>query len=308
MFLSLAWLLRPRLGSVPKGGLDPNEFPLLYDLMNRICDRVGSKRVSKIIVDEDFNASIGQFGWRREAVLWIGLPLWTILSPEERIGVLAHEAAHGANGDPARSTVIGSTLTTLEGWLFFMRPDYVRPYMIERDQTLVTFGELITRALFWLFSLIVEGLIVLLLHLIWRNNQTAEYLADYLASRVSGTPAMIRMLNKLNAGEYLDLVLRSNVFSLQQSGAALLDKYEAFVADLPEVEITRLIRTAQLEDSRLDATHPPTGYRVAFLENHAQPEPTLELSDEEIAALDRELACLKEGVGKELINYVMHDR
>ena len=114
--------------------------------------------------------------FRRKPVLWIGLPLWSILTPEERIGVLAHEAAHGTNG---RSDEIHS---------YRQHPDHLGgvvvlhaaqlhqgPYELEGDPTLATFGEIITRALFWIFSLIVEGLIVLLLHLIWRNNQTAEY-------------------------------------------------------------------------------------------------------------------------------------
>ena len=97
---------------------------------------------------------------------------------------------------------------------------------------------------------------------------------------------MIRTLNKLNAGEYLDLVLRSNVFSLQQSGAALLDKYEAFVASLPEVEIQRLIRTAQTGRLTLGRDPiPRRGIGSPSWRIMRSRKPALRLSESEIRAL-----------------------
>ncbi|MFN3629436.1 MAG: M48 family metalloprotease [Casimicrobiaceae bacterium] len=40
-------------------------------------------------------------------------PLMAILSPEERIAVMAHELSHGANGDPLRGTFLSGAVNTL---------------------------------------------------------------------------------------------------------------------------------------------------------------------------------------------------
>jgi len=302
VLLMLVWLLRPRLGKVPEDGIDSREFPTLFRTINHICDQLGTGHVVTVVVDDSFNAAVSQVGWRRHSVLWIGLPLWMILTPEERIALISHEISHCANGDPTRSFVVGNALNTLQGWLHFLRPEYVQPL---NDPFGGGLGAIISHYLFWTLSLLVELVMWILSILVWRNMQIAEYLADYLAAKISGTAAVINVLHKLSYEQYFERVILTNKFSLYQSGREVLDNLINFLASLPDHEIERIIRVDQMAESRLDDTHPPTAFRIEFLENHPNSEPKLTLTPAEHDALDREMDSAKEAIGKRLIDQVM---
>ena len=47
-----------------------------------------------------------------------------------------------------------------------------------------------------------------LVHLIWQDCQRAEYLADYLGAKVSGTQASISMLKKMPLGSVFIVTLQ----------------------------------------------------------------------------------------------------
>lgn len=301
-FLGIFWMVRPRLSEMPTGGVSEQEFPALFQLVNRICDHIGIPHVSTIIVDEDFNAGFAQFGWRRESVMWIGLPLWTILTPGERVAILSHEASHGANGDPTRSLIVQGALNTLEGWLYFLRPNY--DYRAA-EYTDTSFGEVLAYYLMWIFSFLVEGVMHILRLLVWRDSQIAEYLADYLATTVAGTGPMIRGLKKLAYWQFFEHVKQTSVFSRSQSGRELMDRFGDFIAALPEHEVERLRLINKMKWSRLDSTHPPTAYRIEFLKNHIQGKRKILLTPEERKALDKEMESLKEAIGKKLINQIL---
>ena len=302
LLIAALWVLRPRLGSIPKDAVRVEDFPSLYGLANRICDQMGTPHVSAIVVNEEFNAAFGQVGWWRKRVLWIGLPLWAILSPEERVAVLSHEMSHGANGDPARSLVVGGAIDTLTGWLQFLRPGYRAGSYGPED--LSGLGEIATHYLLWSISFLVELVLYALLVLVWRNSQIAEYLADYLATKASGTTAMIRSLRKLAHGETFELFLDTGVYGHSQGGREIIEKFSRFVASLPEQEVERLKRAGQFEGAKIDATHPPTAFRIAFLEVRDERAPSIGMSDEENARIDAELDHLKEPMGRRLIDLV----
>src|SRR5438034_377637 len=100
LLLATAWLMWPRLGKVPKeGGVTRTEAPVLYRLADNVADAIGTRRVDVIVVDHGFNASWSVVGARRTHMLTLGLPLLTVLSPEQRVAIVAHEFAHGRNGD-----------------------------------------------------------------------------------------------------------------------------------------------------------------------------------------------------------------
>jgi hypothetical protein len=76
VFMGFAWVIRPKPGKPPVDDVAAeSEFPALYALANKVADAVGGKPIRHIIINEDFNASYGVYGWRRTPVLSIGLPL-----------------------------------------------------------------------------------------------------------------------------------------------------------------------------------------------------------------------------------------
>ena len=83
--------------------LKPNEDPLLFEFVNRICAAVGSPRPRRIDIDCNINAS-ASFGRGllsmvgNDLVLTIGMPLVAGLTMRQFAGVLAHEFGHFSQG------------------------------------------------------------------------------------------------------------------------------------------------------------------------------------------------------------------
>ena len=127
----------------------------------------------------------------------------------------------------------------------------------------------------------------MLSHLLWRTSQRAQYLADYRAAQVAGTSAVLDVLDALHLDATVELVTQRTVATSTQ--ATLFADLRQRVAALPSRELERLRRVARLEESRLDATHPPTGLHIALLEARPVQAPTLSLSALQGRALQEEL-------------------
>ncbi|NJO23241.1 MAG: M48 family metalloprotease [Sphingomonadales bacterium] len=213
----LAWLLLPALGKVPEDVVPQSDFPALYAFVNDVARDLGGRPIQHIIVDEAYNAAYSTVGWRREAVLWIGLPLWIALTPQERVAILGHEVAHGVNGDSTRGAIIGSAVDTLDSWIALLRAE---------QDTLSRIGT-------WLLSVPVSALQIALAHLLWRGSQKAEFLADYLGATISGTPAAMNVLVKLSLSEHFHDFLMLRIYSTSQSGQDLFDQFRRQIASIP---------------------------------------------------------------------------
>jgi Zn-dependent protease with chaperone function len=290
---AFAWLMRPKPGKVPvKDIVSPKDFPALYGLVNEIVQKLGGRPINHIAVNEDFNAAYGVVGWRRVSVLWIGLPLWMALRPQERIALLSHEAAHGVNGDATRSFIVGSALEALDEWLGLLRGPLAHASV---------WDEMLAGYLYWILSLPVAAVQSLLAQLLWLNKQQAEYFADYLAAKIAGTDAAVSTLQRLGCSDYLDEVLNRNAYSTSQSGAYILGLFRQRIASLPDREWQRLAHVAGREGARLDASHPPTAYRIDALSAHFAATPALIAEDGTMSAADAELKALEERIGRRLI-------
>jgi Zn-dependent protease with chaperone function len=232
------------------------------------------------------------FGWRRVPVLWIGLPLWMALPPQERLALLGHEVAHGVNGDGTRGFIVSSALSSLDEWIGFLRGP------LRHAATLM---EVLAGYVTWILSAPFAAAQSLLAQLLWLDKQQAEYFADYLGSTVSGTEAAISTLQRLRCDQHLDEVLLRNAYSTSQSGAYILGLFRQRIAGLPEREWQRLARSSQHEGARLNASHPPTAYRIAFLGAHKVAEPRMVATESVMTAIDAELNTLQERLGQRLI-------
>jgi Zn-dependent protease with chaperone function len=79
------------------------EAPALFERIERLRKAIGAPRFHRVVVNEDFNASVAQvprlglFGWHRNHLV-LGLPLLRSLHPQQLDAVLAHELGHLAGG------------------------------------------------------------------------------------------------------------------------------------------------------------------------------------------------------------------
>jgi Zn-dependent protease with chaperone function len=263
VLVGLAWLMRPRLGKPPTDDVVTREdAPALYDLVDEIAGALDVRQVDVIVVDHAFNASWSIVGMRRRSVLTLGFPLLRLLEPQQRVALIAHELAHGRNGDSTRGLVVGSSVRALAAFYWSIAPEHFGGASAWSE---LAFFDRIVNVVLWVVSRPALGLLMLQLHLLLRDSQRAEYLADALAAGIAGTAATIGLHERL----LLESMLKSTVqraMHARRNGADLFDELDAVLQRVPARELERRRRAARLEDARLEATHPPTAKRIELLE------------------------------------------
>jgi hypothetical protein len=264
----IAWVLRPRFAKPPSTAVSRNEVPTLYKLVELLADSLDAPDVREICVDGQFGASFWQVGLQHKGVLCVGLPLWSILTNQEKVALLAHELAHSVNGDVTRGRFIGTAIGALVGWYGLLHPDHIwAPGSGIRGLPMIPFNLLLLA----LCQAAILGAF-LMSHLLWRDTQRAEYLADHLAASVAGTDAMLSLLDKLHLGKAFTTTLHRVTLS-READLDLFEELRRCVEEAPQREIERIRRVQQHELSRLDVTHPPTMNRIELLRSHGAHHP-----------------------------------
>ncbi|MER5596446.1 M48 family metalloprotease [Streptomyces sp. NPDC002265] len=267
MPLLMAWALAPRVGRLPDDWpvLFRADAPELFALVDEVAEAVGTRSVHAIAVDGSINASVTTYDVRGRRLLVLGMPLWEVLTPEERIALLGHELAHYANGDTRNGLVVGTATRTLALWYNTLRP-HQHPTAIEMA---VDAFCLVPRLLVW-------GMLVLLVRLTSRAGMRAEYLADRLAARTASTQAAVGLMDRLLVSGSYGVLLRSETNRAALGGPRstrdamaradeLWGRLTAFAASVPEHEYERQRRAGARRGHQVDATHPPTHLRRACL-------------------------------------------
>jgi heat shock protein HtpX len=296
LLLLIVWLLRPRFVKPPDEIAPREKLPTLYKVANDIAAVLGTSSVHGIVINEQFNAAFGQVGWRHRKIMYLGLPLFSILDAQERTVLIAHELAHSVNGDVSRGFVIGTAVDALVEWYRILYPDYsvVRVTGFE-DLFLIPIN---------LVRLILANIAQLgafiLVHLLYRDSQRAEYLADALAADVAGTEATLSMLEKSHLQKTYRLTVQKT--ALRRDSRNFFDELKHNVTQVPEREMERIRRVTQLEDSRLDITHPPTVYRMKLLQNRPPSKPQFVLSSSNLKQIEQEIAPLQAKVQQKLVD------
>ncbi|AUG76971.1 hypothetical protein CFP65_2116 [Kitasatospora sp. MMS16-BH015] len=302
--------LRPRLGRLVKDNslLSRADAPALHGLADRVAAALGTRPVHAIRVTGAFNASYGRVGLRRRSVLSIGLPLWHVLTPQQRVALLAHELGHAVNGDARRGLWLGAALDTLGAWIGLLRPDHSRARRFGRrrawgpEQGIAHIAELATKLIFGLFAELARLVLALLDRLTTRSGQAAEYRADASAATTASTEAALGMLETLLLDTSARTVItrfrntpakahRAGTHPQQQSAdlwTALADQ----LAAVPPLERERLLRVSARELGAVDVSHPPTYLRMRMLALRpvAAAEATVVLGTAESARVEEELA------------------
>ncbi|MFF0964392.1 M48 family metallopeptidase [Streptomyces sp. NPDC003703] len=270
VLLVMAVALRPRL-SPPLGDgtvLRRADAPELYALVDEVAEAVGTRGVDTISVGKAINAGVMSRGLRGHRALDLGLPLWEVLTPQQRVALLGHELGHYGNGDTRHGRVVGSALRSLATWRYYFLPT-PRPSL----------GEMIVNAVYAVPLLLVQGTLTLLDHLTLRATQRAEYLADREAARTASTEAAVGLMDRMLVLDSVDVFLRRECNSAALAGARsargdaagardgddLWTRLAAHLASVPEHEYERQRRAGARRGNSVDSTHPPTHLRRACL-------------------------------------------
>ena len=259
--LVMAVATRPRLSSPPENVLQRDEYPNVYESIMQLANSMGLKKIEGIVIDDQYNASFQRAGIRGRVYITLGLPLYSILTDEERIALLAHEIGHGVNGDPQRGMFVHTAVDTLQKWYDALMPES----LFSSEGGLPGIFMLPVNAVMLVLAKLVEVYSHLLLFLLFRESQRSEYLADLFATKAAGSNAVITLLEKLNLEQAYHIATQRTALN---KGKNLLKELAQEIREIPEHEQERLRRQSLITSSAVDATHPPTVYRMDFIKQH----------------------------------------
>jgi len=264
--------------------LTRDEAPTLYALVDRVAAAIGTRAPGVIAVSPDFNAAVSEYGPRRRRVLYLGLALWGVLTPQQRVAVLGHELGHFVNGDVRNSLLARPAMLTLGRLARLLNPGRAR-----HAGALVAVSELMLKVV---MRPIAIGLMLAQLGiqaLVFRDGQRAEYLADLGAARLAGTSVAVEVLDLMVHGEGG----HTTVASQARAGNGV-QEWRTAIAELRDRQTpARLQRLRQLtvrREASLLATHPPSGLRSRLLEAGPWLDPAVRLTPDESERIDAELA------------------
>jgi Zn-dependent protease with chaperone function len=191
--------------------LNPENEPILYDFIYRVCAIVGAPMPSLIELDCDINASAGlrdgfKSFFKQDLVLTIGLPLVAGLTAREFAGVLAHEFGHFTQGTAMRLNYI---IKRIDNW--FARVIWERDSWDEwldeacEDEESSALAVLAGCALLGVaISRIILSLLLLFGHgFSCFLSRRMEFHADQFEIRLAGSAAFESITNRLNTLNFL---------------------------------------------------------------------------------------------------------
>ncbi len=296
--LIMAWVLLPPVNRLDGPVYGRAEMPALFELVDKLAGQIGAPKVDGIWIDPSLNAFMGRFSRRRKRILGIGLTLWQILEHRERVALLAHELAHEVNGDPARTTLIWMAENTLHAWIDMLTPDGHDPDDFRSDDWGIGMAGEAMRIMAGLVTLLLRGLV----RLNMRQSQIAEYYADLIAAKMAGYEAEVDSQRKLVLRPAIDGRLVRRISGQPGAGRKLLTEMKGHIDGLSAEAVEQLEKRMLAERSSVDATHPPTAYRLRFLSHHSDLKGEFDASTTDWAAIDAELDPFLEPMGQALLD------
>jgi Zn-dependent protease with chaperone function len=287
IFLGLVWILRPRVRSTPSKVLERSQYPALYGLAHRVSEAAGARPIDGLLVTPDYNAFSMRGGWRGHRFIGLGLPLLAALDGQERAALLGHEVGHAVNGDLTRGLVIGTALESLGNWYYALRPD-----SLVGDRGLAGYFAIPFNLLLLGLSQVAYVVARAMIVLLYRTKQRAEYQADHLAAIAGGTASAIGVLEKFALAR--DYGRRVGGLGIN-SNRDFFREWRELVGGITPDQLRQRLDGEGVR-ARIDATHPPTLYRVDLLQSRAQEQARVVVSASESAAIDKELATLEPAI------------
>ncbi len=242
----LLWTGRRQFGVV----WTPHDAPATFALIDAIRARTGAPVITGLVIDDDMNAFALRTGGQN--YLGFGVPLWAMLTEDERTAVIAHECAHFVNGDCLRNGLTGRAFRVLQRWHHMVEP--------ANDSGL--------EALVFQFpaAFMLELLAGWMLRLAFIESQRAEYLADAIAAEAVTAEAMSKLLRTQTLAPIWWRRHLEMHGGTSPKGHEMLKVLGSAVRDPHHPLRETLLEDMQSADHKLDASHPPTRYRLQFLQ------------------------------------------
>lgn len=302
--LGVAVVLRPRIARLPSRVplLDRSAAPELFALVDEVAAAVGTRGVDRIAIVGNLNASVNVYGIRGRRLLTIGLPLWEILPPQERVALLGHELGHFANGDLRYTTLVGSALRSLAAWSYLLAP----------TEYSGNWGFVVVNVITYLPWVAIEGMGMLLYRLTLRAGQRGEYLADRFSATVGGSEAAISLTDRMLLDSVVQTTLgreRSRQRMLPRThdvppkgSEELWGRLAEEVGSIPVSELKRLRLAGEREGHAVDSSHPPTYLRRACLALASPTPPEVVIDSERGARIAAELSGAERSIARRYLD------
>ncbi len=313
VIVALGWacviVSRPRPFRLPPDVLvlQPEEFPGLHALTAEIARGVGVTSPRVLGVELSFNAYVAPLGLitNKDAMV-LGLPMMSLGSWSERIGVVGHELGHLRGRDTTRSRLIGAAYEILDGIHYVLAPEPGQrnrwaPGGVARESYGAGFFEDLTRWVQGLLALPFFAATLLLVRVTLASDQHREYLADRRAAEVVGSHAVAASL-------------LWDIEGIRTAAAAAARRQEnPFEALLGRKSMTSeqaAARLATLERKvhRSDSTHPPDHLRIKLVSAGALPASSTMPVENITLAAEAELHTLRERYQREFRDRLIHGR
>jgi Zn-dependent protease with chaperone function len=266
----------------------PETAPELHALAADVARALGTRPPDVLAITPEFNAHWRVGGLRRRRTLAVGAPLLAVLDGPERVALIAHEAGHERNGDARRGLLVGGAVDALAALHDALVPE-PDPRRIDHD--VLDVAAPLARLLQRVVALPVLWVLTVEAHLLLRDSRRAEFLADGRAAEVAGTAAVVALHERLLLRSTYKLAVQRAIQGGGGDAGFLAALRQAFDA-VPAREHARRRAVARLEAVRLVDTHPPTGMRIALLEDRAPRPGGVRMDRLRAERLDAELAAL----------------
>lgn len=255
--------------------------PILFDLVDRICDAIDAPKPSRIEVDGDVNAS-ASYGagfkgiFKSELVLKIGVPLISGLSVRQLAGILAHEFGHFSQGAGMRAQLIIGAINLWFAKVVFARDavDELLDDAIEDSESAFVFVLLLARGCVGLVRWILWGFMVAAHTASSTFSRQMELDADRYEIALVGSDAFISTGHELHRIAYANEKSMQFVAELLQK-AVLIDNIPRLIQvsrnKMTPSELRMIHDTTLLGKTGLLDTHPCTRERTEAATGLAQP-------------------------------------
>lgn len=307
--ITIAWMLRPRFQPNLEDA-DPitrDQAPTLFALLDEVAMAVGVPVPPVIATMPDFNAAAASIGLRGRRTLLLGLSLWSILPPGQRVALLAHELGHFANNDPANAVLTQPALRNLLVLARVIAPGSP-PIIHDLWSLIATIGYWISYPFCWTLSKSLTLAHIAVLAIACRDHQRAEYVADAIAVRVAGSAATTALTDTLSRSMSITRLIRTTEIAARHHGTTAntrhwrqtVENHLSTPTEPREVLRQRSIRN----ETTLFATHPPSGRRARVIATWPWHTPRVILSPQESDHIDQELIPRYKNTADLLVNSV----
>ncbi len=253
--------------------LNPENEPLLYEFIHKICKLVGAPPPRRIDLDCNINAAASlRHGWKSlfsdDLVLTIGIPLVAGLNMRQFAGVIAHEFGHFTQGFGMRLSYIARSINA---WFFRV--------VYERDQWdvaleewgraedarvaivvgIAKLGVWFSRRILQMLMLIGHGISCFML-------RQMEYDADYYEIRLAGSEPFEQTFGRLHTLGILSEISYKEMRTSWNLNRRLPDSVPAFLLtkemEHGETIQGKLKKSMPNSRTQLFDTHPSDADRV----------------------------------------------